>query len=1274
MRKTAYISSFLILLTIQLFGQITTADFTLPAEVCPEEQFQPTNTSTNAINYEWDLCPGDFQIQPVLTSFQSSTNYKTNNNITIFTPDKFSASRTVFLPSGGSKKIYKFNTNDDLSTINSVEALDLGATTLGRPIDIEFIKKGTDYFGYLLDFNLNKLFEIEFGNSIHNAPVNINDLGNFSASLNQPIALAVTKSGDSTVIQVANYNSTNLTTIYKKADNTFSHTNFDLGGNRASDIDVLKLNGTNHIIISFFQSGEIRYYANDLLFKNDPIFINQYSNPLMPSPNNAKWIIEGDSIKAIVQSNNGNIGLIRFNQNITSIESFSNYGNFGLLNNNTRGISITQNSKSEWIGLIPFINNDIYKLNFLNNCSENDSITNELSPQISYSIPEEKNITLITEDSKGNKSFLAKTLSVLDNPIPGNLLLNDFYCITDNFAFNFSSLEEVVSYSWDFGDGNSSNAISPIHNYINEGEYFVSLEVKSATLCPTTFYDTISILPEPIPNFTTSKTEYCTFESISFSNNTPFDFGENISWSWNFNGEGASSAKNLTFTFETAGTKSIILEANVLGCIKTFQSTLEVIEGPEPSFSFDTNCVGESIQFTNLSSGDNIIGYLWNFDNGQTSTANNPEVTYNSSGDYGVTLTVSNANGCENTITQNIRIFEQVVDSIYSSQLIENIPFQLGVDWDNDFDSTQNLSYQWNINGEILTNDTAQYVLATGTYIVNLLVTTENNCLFSTQRQFEVEASEAATPFFNLPSAVCVNEQFQLENLSVNEVEVVWNFCSDDLNNQPTITSLIEDQNLSLLINIEVIPSEDLEYTAFIASADGNIYKTQLNNDLSAYTDLLAIDKNGLEFERPIDFKIIHHMENYFGYMIDFNSSNLYEFDFGNSLDNTPNIVNYGDLETLNQPISLQAVVEDGRIKLLISNYGSNYLSILSKYNNEFSSFNLLTGSTQSWGVDLFEIGNNKWLVGLAYRNSNLLKFIEFNNGISSTDYFISDFTNPELSAPTYLQFLREGTNLNVIAKSSDKGLIRLKYDNLNINNLPIITSYGNLNVLTQNSYGFQFVQNSNFKWYGLVVQSNSLVRAIQFPQECKAESSYVFSNNVRNFFSQPGTYPITLTATHPNGSKASITKEITVTNNIAPELYITSSSIEACIGNAINFEGTSPEAITNWQWSFGNGDSAFVQSPTYSFDMPGTYQIITEGISDNDCKNLAIQEVTIYEPPAVSFNKSTQGTFCSQKPIDFFNTTSLPTNATFSWDFGDGTTSTEENPSHTFAAAGEYT
>src|SRR5690606_22149894 len=67
-------------------------------------------------------------------------------------------------------------------------------------------------------------------------------------------------------------------------------------------------------------------------------------------------------------------------------------------------------------------------------------------------------------------------------------------------------------------------------------------------------------------------------------------------------------------------------------------------------------CFGDVVQFTNLSSGEDITSFAWDFGNGETSTDENPVMEFNAPGEYAVSLAVSNAIGCSNTFAQTIKI------------------------------------------------------------------------------------------------------------------------------------------------------------------------------------------------------------------------------------------------------------------------------------------------------------------------------------------------------------------------------------------------------------------------------------------------------------------------------------------------------------------------------------------------------------------------------------------------------------------------------------------
>lgn len=110
---------------------------------------------------------------------------------------------------------------------------------------------------------------------------------------------------------------------------------------------------------------------------------------------------------------------------------------------------------------------------------------------------------------------------------------------------------------------------------------------------------------------------------------------------------------------------------------------------------------------------------------------------------------------------------------------------------------------------------------------------------------------------------------------------------------------------------------------------------------------------------------------------------------------------------------------------------------------------------------------------------------------------------------------------------------------------------------------------------------------------------------------------------------------------------------------------------LFGYTWSFGDGVTSSLVDPTdHTYTDPGTYDINLV-VSNGNCSDTATQQITIYAPdPIPTFEGSGQG--CSPLTIDFVNTT--PDGVAFLWNFGDGGTSTLENPSHTYTLPGVYT
>ncbi|MFQ6116643.1 MAG: PKD domain-containing protein [Candidatus Bipolaricaulia bacterium] len=148
---------------------------------------------------------------------------------------------------------------------------------------------------------------------------------------------------------------------------------------------------------------------------------------------------------------------------------------------------------------------------------------------------------------------------------------------------------------------------------------------------------------------------------------------------------------------------------------------------------------------------------------------------------------------------------------------------------------------------------------------------------------------------------------------------------------------------------------------------------------------------------------------------------------------------------------------------------------------------------------------------------------------------------------------------------------------------------------------------------------------------------------------------------------------------NTPPKAKFTFSPASPKAGEEIQFtdQSTDPDGtIQSWSWDFGDGATSTERNPTHKYSAKGKYTVKLTVTDNGGLKNTATKTLAVgIKPPIANFAFTPASPRVGQT-VQFTDQSTDPdgTIQSWSWDFGDGATSTERNPKHHYAQKGTYT
>jgi len=314
-------------------------------------------------------------------------------------------------------------------------------------------------------------------------------------------------------------------------------------------------------------------------------------------------------------------------------------------------------------------------------------------------------------------------------------IISQNLCFEDQTAFQISDTSDVILIEWIITDINlfpitQSTNFELTFQFTNPGQYIVSAIVHYPCFIDSSLIDTITIVNvNPVLG---NDTSYCQGQSITLDAGTGYDY-----YLWH-NGDTSQ-----IFLADTTGQYlvQVMSQSEDSICTKTDTINITVFPIPIAAFTFTNECFGTPINFTDLSNsnGGTITNWNWDFDNDGMvdDTTQNPSFTYSGSGTFSVNLNVSTGGGlCSHDTVQSLIIYPVPAASITASNVcLYDAAVFTDLTTINAPDTI--ISWQWDFGdsppgGSTSPNPTYNYG-SDGLYNVQLTVTSNNNCINSTQ-------------------------------------------------------------------------------------------------------------------------------------------------------------------------------------------------------------------------------------------------------------------------------------------------------------------------------------------------------------------------------------------------------------------------------------------------------------------------------------------------------------------------------------------------------------
>jgi len=811
----------------------------------------------------------------------------------------------------------------------------------------------------------------------------------------------------------------------------------------------------------------------------------------------------------------------------------------------------------------------------------------------------------------------------------------------DASASSDVDVDDVLTYSWDFGDGDTGSGVTTTHTYLAEGVYTATLTVSDGVLTnTTTAIITVGAANQaPIAAFVTNTISGLVPLVVNFDATISSDPDEDpLTYSWDFGDGNTGSGVNFTHTYVTPGFYTATLTVSD-GQASSETSIGIRVDDPNsaPLLAFSANpTTGTGPLLVNFDASGTIdpendpMTFNWDFGDGSSSTAAITSHTFQSEGVYTVTLSVSDgaltSQGTVNIVVEATGCEEVVVNS-------------------NDFESGWGI---WNDGGSDARRSLTDAEFAnSGNYCVRL-------------------RDNSSTSF--ITSDVLDLSSFDEVNIDLNFLPVSMDNASEDFWLQISTDNgaswdIVRDWDAGIDFNNNVRVFE----TVPIAGPFSATTKFRFRVDASGNSDWIYLDDvvirgcstNGAQNQAPTALFIASTLIGPAPLAVDFDASLssdpdgdplTYTWDFGD-----------GSTATGVSPSHVFQSTGTYTVKLIVSDGQASTESIVT----------IFAGIGNEAPIAIF---NATPTTG----DAPLL--VSFDASLSS---------DPDEDPLTYSWTFGDGATGTGVSPTHT-------YVNGGVYTATLTVSDGQASTTATQTITVIAPNVGPTASFTATPTSGDAALLVSFdasgssdPENDPLTYNWTFGDGGTGSGITPshtyvtaGTYTATLTVS--DGEFSDQTTQLITVNvpNLSPTASFTATPTSGDVALLVSFDASGSSDPENdpltYNWTFGDGGTGTGITPTHTYTTGGVFTV-TLTVSDGQSSDQATTTITVVSPnqgPTALFLASTTS---GPAPLNVSfdgGLSSDPENdpLTYSWTFGDGGTATGVSPSYQFNTPGVYT